>query len=189
MSISRLSLFKRSNGFWYILYYDGGKIRWKSTGARLKQDALKALSEFQALLKNKVTSPLFSDFVRQFSVAQRNVLRESTLQRIYLPSFKIFAGIAGNKALSSYSLKDVEDFKRTMLEKCSPTYVNILFRSLRAAFNLAVQWQLLGSNPFLQASGVRVPPQPPLFLTKEEFQKLLKVTNEGVLRDVFTFAA
>jgi len=56
MSISRLSLFKRSNGKWYILYPEGASRKWKSTGETRKSAALKRLTEFQDLLRLKAKS-------------------------------------------------------------------------------------------------------------------------------------
>jgi integrase len=188
MTISSLSLFKRSNGKWYILYTEEGRPRWKSTGASLKQDALKVLSEFREHLKHRAPALLFTEFKTQFKTAQAANLRKSTLERIYSPAFDAFLSVCGNKALSAYTVKDVEAFKRTMLNGRSATYVNILFRSLRAAFNLAVKWQLLNENPFAKASSVNVPERSPIYLTKEQFKALISKTKEPVLRDVFTFA-
>ena len=36
------SLLKRSNGFWYVLYETDGRIRWKSTHTRSKQEATRS---------------------------------------------------------------------------------------------------------------------------------------------------
>jgi len=48
MSVSpRFYLFKRSNGVYYILIDRDGDRRWRSTGAKLKSEALKALREFE----------------------------------------------------------------------------------------------------------------------------------------------
>ncbi len=55
---SRISLFKRSNGFYYILFDDEGRRRWKSTGCTLKADALRQLTDFKALLRKAVKGPL-----------------------------------------------------------------------------------------------------------------------------------
>ena len=44
---SKFSLFKRSNGFYYILFEELGRKRWKSTRCRLKADALKSLTKLE----------------------------------------------------------------------------------------------------------------------------------------------
>ncbi len=188
MSISHLSLFKRSNGKWYILYEDEGRTRWKSTGATLKQDALRVLSNFREHLKKRVPVTLFIEFISQFRAIQVHSLRRSTLERIYSPAFDAFLSVCGNKALAAYTVKDVETFKCAMLENRSATYVNILFRSLRAAFNLAVKWQLANENPFGKCSTVKVAEKAPMYFTKEQFRTFLSSVKEPVLRDVFAFA-
>jgi hypothetical protein len=43
---TKFYLFKRANGYYYILYVEDGRKRWKSTGAEKKGDALRALSQF-----------------------------------------------------------------------------------------------------------------------------------------------
>ena len=45
------SLLKRSNGFWYVLHAKDGRMIWKSTRTRSKQDVLKSLINFRELLK------------------------------------------------------------------------------------------------------------------------------------------
>jgi hypothetical protein len=60
------SLLKRSNGFWYVLYADEGRVRWKSTRSRSKQEALKSLSHLKDLLKPKVRVVLLSNFIDDF---------------------------------------------------------------------------------------------------------------------------
>jgi len=188
MPSTKFYLYKRSNGYWYIGYFDEGRKRWKSSGQKLKNEALKVLSEFEQHLKKRVPLVLFSEFVKQFQTVQANSIRQSTLERIYLPAFKSFLAVCGDKALTAYNLRDVEAFKRTRLETCSPTTVNIAFRTLRAAFNCAIKWQLLSENPFAKSSTVRVPEQPPTYLTKQEFKRLFDSVEEPTLKDLFLFA-
>jgi integrase len=75
-----------------------------------------------------------------------------------------------------------------MLEGRSATYVNILFRCLRAAFNLALNWGAVAQNPFSKSSIVRVPERIPAHFTREQFKAFLEATKEPMLRDLFAFA-
>lgn len=189
MSITKLSLFKRYNGIYYITYLQDGIPKWKSTKAKLKHEALKVLSDFQQYLKRDVPKVTFQDFVNQFLTIKTNNLRESTIKRICLPAFDAFDRICGNRWLTAYTLKDVEEFKSKRLEECSPTTINMQFRALRSAFNLAIRWQMLADNPFSKSSQLKAPEQPPIYLTKDEFKRLLRVVEEDVLKEVFLFAA
>lgn len=189
MSISRANLFRRSNSNWYIIYHDQGKVHWKSTHTRLKHEALIVLKDFFQESESGIHPILLSEFVKEFVTLQANSLRKSTLNRIYLPTFKTFGTYCGNKLLNSYTLRDVELYKSRRLESCSPTTVNIEFRTLRAAFNLAVKWQFLKENPLSKSSQVRIPERLPVYFSKEDFRKFFAQVREPVLKDLFLFAA
>ena len=76
------------------------------------------------------------------------------------------------------------DDKRTV----SPITVNIELRTIRAAFNTAVRWGLLLSNPFSNQKFVSVPEASPIFFSKADFQKLLNAIKEGWLKEIIIFA-
>jgi len=185
---TKLYLYKRSNGFYYIGYFYEGLKRWKSTGKKSKFDALKILQNFEQHLQKKQTSISFEQFIEQFKTSQAHSFRVKTLS-IYEQSFNNFKAIIGNKGLSQYTLRDVETFKAKRLETCTATTVNIEFRTLRAAFNLAIKWQLIKENPFIKSAQVKTVEQLPTYLTREDFQKLMDATVEQMLKDIFLFAA
>ncbi len=189
MSISHASLFRKPDGTWHIIFREDGRVRWKSTHTKLQHEALVILTDFLHESRSGIHDILFSEFVKEFFTLQANLLRRSTLNRIYLPAFKLFETYCGNKMLSAYTLRDVELFKSRRLERCSPTTVNIEFRALRAAFNLAVKWQFLKENPFSRSSKVRVPEQLPVYFSKEDFRDFFAQVREPVLKDVYIFAA
>jgi integrase len=164
-------------------------MRWKSTKKKTKAEALKVVSEFQTLIKQETHKITFLDFQKHFLSIQSNHIRQSTINRICLPAFLAFVNICGNKVLTEYSLKDVETFKHKRLETCTPTTVNIAFRTLRSAFNFAIKWQFITENPFDKSSQIKAPEQSPTYLTREEFKKLLEVVQEVELKEIFTFAA
>jgi integrase len=105
-----------------------------------------------------------------------------------MPAFKSFQSICGDKPLSEYTLRDVERFKARRLESCEPTTVSIEFRTVKAALSSAVRWEILNANPFLKSKPPRIPDRDPVFLTEEQFGRLLEVVDVPVLRDVFVFA-
>ena len=189
MRSTRFYLYKRSNGYWYIGYFDNGRKRWKSTFATLKSDALRALVEFRDSPKSSPSKIPLSEFIMQFCQLRTSDLRKTTIEKIYLPAFRSFQSICGDKPLAVYSLKDVELYKSQRLKSCTPTTVNIEFRSLRAAFTCAVKWQLLQDNPFAKSSRVRVPERLPLHFSREEFNKFLSLVREQHLKELFLFAA
>ena len=186
MQRQKFYLFKRS-GIWYIGYRDGGRVRWKSTHARLKTDALEAVTEFEKLRAQEKPCVTLGEFRREFLLLQGGNLRMKT-REVYESAFRDFKSICGDKFLPAYTLDDVENFKATRLRTCKPTSVNIRFRALRAAFNLAVKWGLLASSPFSLSSQVKIAERLPVYVTREDFVKITEATKEMMLRDVWLFA-
>ncbi len=85
---TRFSLFKKGSTY-QILFYLHGVRRWKSTGAKTKPEALKALSQFRKLLEDTPKLLFLRDFIPNFLTFGETVYSRKTLeiyQRV-LPSF------------------------------------------------------------------------------------------------------
>jgi hypothetical protein len=108
---TKFYLYKRSNGIYYIGYFEGARKRWKTTGVSTKAEALKVLHDFEEHLQKKPPVISFEQFISLFKQLQGHSLRESTFKRIYQPAFNVFQSVIGNKQLNQYTLKDVETFK------------------------------------------------------------------------------
>jgi len=128
----------------------------------------------------------FSEFVKEFEEIEGPNLRESTLVGIYGRAFKTFVSVCGDRDLSFYTARDVDLYKAKRAVCCSPTTVNIEFRSLKAAFNCAVRWDLLRENPFAKCSPMRIPERQPKFLSEEEFWRLCS-RADALFRRMFVF--
>jgi site-specific recombinase XerD len=96
----------------------------------------------------------------------------------------------GDKLLNDYTPMDVETFKKYCIEKkLSITSVNMYFRSIKSIFSEAVKLDILDKSPFRNSSTVKVPERRPVYLTKEDLQKLLDAVHNQTLKDLFTVAA
>jgi len=60
------TLFKRSNGFYYISFEEEGKRRWKSTGQRQKTAALKELISFEKKPTSTKPTITLQAFIKDF---------------------------------------------------------------------------------------------------------------------------
>lgn len=187
MPVSHLSLFKRSNGYWYVLYNDEGRIRWKSTGCTLKRDALRQLTDFQHLLKERPKTRSLSSFSRDFLTFARTNYARSTVDIFSICLNHLFQ-VAGDCNLSALTPEHLDQYKTQRLQAVSPVSVNVELRALRSIMSTAVRWNLIKENPFSKVRLVRIPDVVPSFLTKADLQKLLSVVREGWLRDVILLA-
>ncbi len=180
------TLFKRSNGIWYVVYKDGHRRRWLSTGFRSKLEACEAFETIKSQVE-RPTVLTVGEFAQEFLPYAQANLSPGTCY-IYSIAFRHFLSITGNKRLELVTPIDVEKFKAKRLESVSRVRVNIEFRTLKAAFNKAVAWGYLASNPFNSCSQLRVPPSEPVYLKKVEFKKLLEGIADQEFRELVIFA-
>jgi integrase len=191
----KLYLTKRSNGYYYVGYFLDGRKHWKTTKAKLKVDALKAISQLTELLKAKPKPTTLSAFTADFLSYASNIYASKT-REMYFNALKRFERQFGDIRLSEISAKHLDDYIAHRLRpskpgahRISPVSVNIELRALRAAMTVAVRWSLLPSNPFRGMRQLRCPEVPPTYFTKSDIQKLLSVISEEWLRDIIVFAA
>ncbi len=184
-----VSLFKRSNGVWYILYTQDGRQRWKSTKTKLKANALKQLRRFQESREPAETKPQshrLSEFADEFlAYARVNYARRSV--EIFTRSLKDLSTITGDCQLTAIDTRHVDLYRTAQLQRKSPVSVNIELRSLRTMFNFALRWKLLQNNPFARVQLIRVPEMPPVHFTREEFRAVMKVIDQEWLREIVMF--
>ena len=173
--------------YYYIGWIEGNRRRWKSTKCTTKSDALAFLKTFESENEKEVEPLRLSQFTELFRTRINGSIRKSTL-RPYLMSLKSFEAVVGDRLLSEYTIHDIENYKQKRLETISPITLNIELRSLKTTFNSAVKWELLKENPFRKVSLLKVPQRPPIYLTKDDFKKLMGAVKEPLLRDAFLFA-
>ncbi|MGA9115841.1 MAG: tyrosine-type recombinase/integrase [Bacteroidota bacterium] len=181
------SLFKRSNGVYYIKYSQDGRTRWKSTRRTVKAEALKALSAFSQLCQDNPPSVLLSRFLEDY-LAYSKVNHAPRTHECYRFILKRFLTSIGDCLLSQVSPKQVDDYKTRRLRAVSPPTLNIELRTLRAAFGVAVRWKLIKDSPFEGARLASVPERTPAFMSKTDFEKFLSVVSERWLKELAVFA-
>jgi integrase len=187
MSVTYLSLFKRSNNIWYIIYNEDGRQRWKSTGCNLKSDALKQLTEFKKFIQSKPKAKFLSEFKQEFLEYSKMNYAKPTVD-IFVVGLRNLQLIAGDCLLTHITPRHVDMYKTERMKKVSPVTVNVELRSLRTLFNVALRWNLIENNPFSKMQLMRVPERPPIFFTKEDFQKLILIIKEDWLKEIVIFA-
>ncbi len=182
-----LSLFKRSNGFWYIIYNDEGRQRWKSTGCSLKSDALKQLTDFKTLLSSKPKVKTLQVFTEEFlSYAGVNYAKATV--DMFRVALRNLQKVTGNCTLVEITPWHVDQYKTERLKEVSPVSVNVELRALRSICFVALRWRLVESNPFSKVQLVRVPEAEPTYFTKDDFQKFLSLIKEEWFKGLIVFA-
>lgn len=124
MAPTKLILYRRSNGVYYIEYQDKGRKRYKSTGSKTKADALRVLTEFGRYTKARTHSPILSEFIGQFLPYAKSIYSPGTVT-IYTSALREFQSAVGDLPLSAISAKHSDQFKVTRLAATSPPTMNI----------------------------------------------------------------
>ncbi len=181
------TLFKRSNGIYYISFEEEGIRKWKSTGQTRKPAALKELLTFEKLRKSYKPRTTLQSFITEFLAYAEVTFASKTLE-LYRIALRHFHSTVGNKLLTSITARDVDRFRIQRSTEVSPVSVNISLRTLRAAFSTAVRWRLISENPFKRVPLLRIPDQQPIYLSRGEFQRLVSLVSEARLRELITVA-
>ena len=127
------------------------------------------------------------EFIGQFleyaraTFAPRNV---ENYQRVFQHVLSFF----GDVSLSRVTPYDIERFKIFRSGRVSATTVNIDMRTLKAALNKAVDWEILNQNPCTKVLPVRIPSKAPCYLSRPDLRILYYQIKEKWLKDVVMFA-
>lgn len=191
-----LSLFRRSNGIYYLLTTENGKRKWTSTRERDKRLALRRANDLlersepepqpvsQPPAPPLPSSSTLAGFRVEFLAYARTAFAPGTVD-MYAHALGSVQTLMGDRPLGSVSARDADAYKaRRIKEGRSPVSLNIELRTLRAAFQTAVRWGLLEKNPWKEVSLVRIPERQPVYFTREQFGKLLGAVRKPWLRDL-----
>jgi len=144
---TKIYLTRRSNGFYYIGHQDGGRIRWKSAATKNKSAALQLVSQSKVLPPPRQKLVSLESFIQEYLRHVEMMKAKGTL-RITRGILKPFLQFIGNIPLPKITPLLVDRYKADRLAKVSPVTLNIELRTLRAAFNQAVRWQMREVNLF-----------------------------------------
>ena len=178
------SLYRRGE-YWYIaFYYDGKKIK-KSLQTKSLTLARQIKTKFESDLitdkfnlsefKNKSKSLVkFTDEAiryAQTNKAQSTAIREKRVLNDFLK-------FAGDISLKKINARFIEQYKNHLIKKgFKPAGINLQLRHLSSAFSMAVKFNYLSKNPFKGIKKIPVPKRKPIFLSKEQANKLLEATK------------
>ncbi len=186
-----MRLFQRENGIWYIEFQRGKK---RSLGTRNKYEAERLFKKIKReYLAGKLIqlekSYSLKDFLPEYIKWAENNLSDSSIRNIKR-SFNLFLKIIGNKPLSHYRKKDIEDYKTERIKVVRAATTNIEIRTIRAGFGKAVEWEYIQKNPFSGTKEIKTHQKPLKYLDKKKIAKVLEILEgyPSVWRYIFLIA-
>jgi site-specific recombinase XerD len=185
-------IFKR-NGFYQIQFVDDetGKIRRVSTRSKIKSEALKFLSDFrkvQSSLESKTVIEIKlgqfeEEYIRFISLAKSN----SYIKSVKL-SFRMLMRFCGDIDLATIDNRVADQFVIEMFAR-RRFAAALYYRTLKAAFTKASEWNYLISNPFSKIKLPKIPKVIPAFLSMKEILLIIENTSKDSMKSIFLFAA
>lgn len=181
---------KRGKNYFVTFYFRGQKHE-KSCRTNQRAVAANILKQIEAQVANKsfrIESLQHLEIKGLYEFAEEYLAysktskskKTSQLDELALRNFKQFLG---NVPIDSISTQRAEQFKSALLEDYSPTSVNMIIRSLKAAFARALSWKQIEDDPLKDVTYLRIPEKDAPFMSLEDIDKLREVTASGLYKD------
>ncbi|MCZ6704071.1 MAG: tyrosine-type recombinase/integrase, partial [Ignavibacteria bacterium] len=123
-------------------------------------------------------------FATEYSDFVRDTFSQKYLSSVQL-SFRKMIEHLGDINLHVISTKDTQKFL-TVTHQRTKRGAELFHRTLKAAFNRALEWEYINTNPFLKVRLPRTYKSHPIFISKTEFELILMGTQNTLLEGLFT---
>lgn len=179
--------------FYQLVYEVEGKRTTVSTKTKDINEAKKFLASFSIpYRKNNVVYELnnsikLEDFRDEYINYLSDSVSKSYIERSIKPAFKFLIEHVGSELLSFITVRQLDNFINERF-KVSKSSAGLYYRTLKAAFSKAVVWNYLQENPFKKIKSPKQVKSLPIFITKDELNKILDCTKNELLIDIFTTA-
>lgn len=182
-------LYKRGK-IYQLEYFDEelGNTKRITTGCQSKIAATKFVSTFlknQQSKKIKVIK-LLQDFKREYLIFVEQTYSAAYINSIHL-SFRLFEQYFGNPSIQSLKSREIEKYLLLVHQRAK--YSSSLYlRTLKAAFNKAIEWDYIEENPFVKIKLPKNIIRIPQTISKKELESITCATKNPMLREVFIAA-
>ncbi len=177
----------KKSPFYQLTYEINGKRTTISTKTKNPKEAYSFLENFQLQKEqpNKQTNCLLlSNFKDEYIEFALPVKSKKYLISIS-SSFKQLISFCGDISLSEINNRILDKFIITTFSR-TQRGAHHYYRTLKAAFNKAVEWNYISSNPFTKIKFPKIQKSFPVFLMEDELLIILANTSYQHLKDIFT---
>lgn len=185
-----LVLNKKSPNY-QLVYFRDGKRTSVSTGTNNKKEADKFLATFNPEQKPesklKKVSVKLSSFVSEYKAYVGNTYSQKYLIKAVTPSFNRLQAFLSDMPLVQITSRDIDQFISSVFVK-SKFAASLYYRTLKAAFNKAMVWNYIVTNPFNKIKSPKVANSFPVYISEAELILILNKTDNQLYKDIFTIA-
>ena len=185
-------LFKRRNGYYYVVYETTDKKRKNiSTKVKTKAEALLFLTKFEKVLEKKQSEGFISITLKQLIhefLKQTEIKRGWKTTKGYKLTLKLFISFVGDLNVELISNSDIRKYLESRFSSTSVYAARKDLINLKATFRFAIENNFIKSNPCVGIKQYRLPEKQPLYFSKTEFEILLSEIKEKEFKDLVTIA-
>lgn len=171
----------KNSDFWYV------EIRGKRRSLKTdnKEEAERIIAEIKAKdtlarieLAPKKGMPLFR-FKKKYLDWSEGIHTEGTTEINENSLRKLEDHVSQERDIIDITQEDADTMISNLSKKGnSPTYCNIILRHCRSAFQKAVEWGYIDSNPFSKVKPLAVEKRPPEWIESDEITPFLKTIKD-----------
>ena len=183
----------KKSPYYYIVFENKGKRTSISTKTKNKLEALTFLQNFISDKKNintlnssQIKSISLSQFKNEYLIYCNNTKSEKYISSIKY-SFNALSEFTGEVPLKQISVKTVDIFIMTNFAR-TQRGAHLFYRTLKAAFNKALEWEYIDNNPFAKFKFPKLVKSQPAFITEEQINLIAANTTQQHLKDLFIVA-
>lgn len=126
-------------------------------------------------------------FAESYFAYIQDVGSEAYLRSIRLSFRHLINHFGEDRPLRTVGLRELEQFT-SALKKSAPKGYSVYIRNLKAAFERAIEWEMLETNPFRKLKFKKTLQVKPVFLNRDELNSILKEMRNSDIRDMAIFA-
>lgn len=187
-------IFKSKKSPFYQLTYEvNGNRTTISTKTTKEKEAQEFLFKFkhsliekpQTKIVSEIHAPikLLSSFQKEYSEYMRPIKSKNYLESITL-SFKQFISFCGDIPLNEIDTRTIDRFITSTFSR-TQRGAHHYYRTLKAAFSKAVEWNYIKTNPFTKIKFPKLSKSFPTFISEDELLIILTNTRYQYLKDIF----
>ena len=182
----------RRNKVYHLYYFDKRGIpKSKSTKCTSKTEANKFAHNFLNSLPEQeddlpdMSFEQYKNFYLQYAATRFT----TDYQKLVRYSFQQFEKvIPGSTLIKEISIAQIEEFIKLKLTVAKEQIINAYLRTVKAAFQRAVEQGFLKDNVFRKVKKLRCPENEPAHLRDGEFEILLEAESDNQLKLIYQFA-
>lgn len=180
--------------FYQIVYFVDGKRNSISTKTKIKSEAMELFLNFknslgveqkEKVIQQKVEPSITLSIFKQEYISYLTPTKSPKYISSIKYSFNQFISFAGDIKLTKTDNRIVDIFIISSFSK-TQRGAHLFYRTLKAAFNKAIEWNYIESNPFTKVKFPNLAKSFPTFISEDELLIILTNTLYQHLKDIFT---